>query len=83
MANFEEEARVKRVQREAVEHGFNNWWGQDTTRFMLSMIPQPENPEVLKTLMRNAYEAGFGCGSAAFAVDMLTKMMDAKKGPFR
>lgn len=84
MGDFEtEEARVRKFQEDTRKIGFENWLKQDTTRFMISLIPKPDNDETLITLLRSCYDSGYGCGSGAFAVDILTRMIDKKTGPFK
>lgn len=50
--------------------GFDKWMAQPATRLMLSMIPPSEKQEILETLLRETFNAGFtqGCGSTMSAV---------------
>lgn len=75
----EEAERINKLSADAQKSGFESWMNSETTRFMVSLIPAGDNKDTLITLLRATYSAGFGCGTAAFAVDMLSRYMDRKR----
>lgn len=67
--------QIKEFEQRSKKEGFEAWLSQDVTRFMMSMIPQSENKEVLLTLVRNAYESGFHSGCGAVAAHLLAESL--------
>lgn len=69
------EAKSERQRKES----FARWLAQPMTRAMLSMIP-PTDKDILRTLLEEAFNQGFGIGSAAILVEVVEALM---KGPRR
>ncbi len=64
------------------EEQFNNWIAKSETKLMLSMIPQAENPDVVKLLLRSAYDAGNAAGGANVMIEVVEAMLkDRPKQP--
>lgn len=62
---------------------FQLWMMRPTTRLMTSMIPKCDKPEVLQTLLQEAFDAGFDSGGAEMAVGLLQVMMRDGNGKDR
>lgn len=69
----------KRRSKEEGEQSFNAWISQPMTRMAISMIPCPEgNPEILETILRDAFDAGYGAGGASIAMEMVSGLLKAQ-----
>ncbi len=66
--------KLKQTQKEA----FEQWLEQPMTRVGLSMIPSGEHRDTLRMLLASAFEQGFGSGSLACMMEILTRLMDEK-----
>lgn len=42
------------------DNAFEEWLACDNTKLLVSLVPQTEHPEVLKTLLRSAFHSGEG-----------------------
>lgn len=62
-------------QKSRQKDGFDRWMDQPATRMMMSMIPPSERPEVLETLLKETFNAGFGAGTGATAGSFLEAMI--------
>lgn len=70
------EARTNGKRREA----FDRWMDEPLTRMTVSMIPSSDrHRDALITLLRSAFETGFNCGGAAFAIDVLDSVLRPRK----
>lgn len=60
--------------------GFDSFMARPTTRLLLSMIPAGEHQDALRTLLREAFDTGWGHGSGSMLGIMLEQVM---RGPQR
>lgn len=74
---------VQREQRmkESQNKNFAEWMSKPETKLMLSMVPPVENPDVLQTLLRGAFDAGHNSGQGNILVEMLTGMLTRAEPP--
>jgi hypothetical protein len=75
---------AKRIERMegSKEKGFADFMAKAETKLLVSMVPPMENPDLMKTLLRAAFDAGHGSGQGNILVEMLTAMVKAPKdGP--
>lgn len=63
--------KTKREEANANE-AFEKFLQMTTTKFMLTMIPKAENEDVVRTLLRSAFDAGRGQGMASVIGDLIT-----------
>lgn len=58
--------------REAqAEKGFNAFMENPMTKLVLSLIPAAENPDAVKTLLRQAFESGINTGECVILESFL------------
>lgn len=72
--------RIQAEFKEKSERQFVDWLERQETKLLLSMVPEATNPDVVKTLLRSAFDAGASCGQGQVMVSMLTAIF-AKKEP--
>lgn len=78
---------VKEVEREtrmkeAKDKSFSDFMAKSETKLMLSLVPSSDNPDVMQTLLRTAYDAGHGAGQGNILCEMLTSMLTKpRSGP--
>ncbi len=83
-----EEPVAVREQRmaEAKAKSFQDYMAKAETKLLLSMVPQLDNPDLLQTLLRGAYDAGHGAGQGNILIEMVGAMFAKPKaegrGPF-
>jgi hypothetical protein len=68
-------AEVERLRKRLADQAFSNWLEQPTVRFMISMIPPSDRPEVLQTLLRDGFNSGVAVGGAAMASEIIQHYM--------
>lgn len=73
--------KIKEMQEKLKKQGFEAWMSQPTTRLIISMIPAGDHKEALDTLLRDAYDYGFGSGGAALGIELMSSVMDKKNNP--
>lgn len=69
------EARKAKRDTEA-KASFATFMERSETKLLLSMVPAADQPELIQTLMRSAFDAGHGHGEASIAVEMVGAMLD-------
>lgn len=76
----EEAVKVAREWDAVRDDDFESWIGDPLTRITLSLIPQGENADALKVLVRAAFNAGFRSGTGTAMASMARRILDARKG---
>ena len=72
---------TKTAEQKAAEmdakHGrsFDRFLEKQETKLLLSMIPEAQNPDVVKTALRSAFDAGVSSGAGEILGSMLEAMM--------
>ncbi len=51
----------------------------DVTKLMLGMIPQAENPDVVRLLLRMVFDAGSTYGAGQLGIEIITDMLDHRR----
>lgn len=62
---------------EAKESAFKSFMLQPVIRLLMSKLPQTE-PEILETIMKEAFNSGFSSGSGFTAISMVEVVMKAE-----
>lgn len=68
-------AITKEKMEQKQEEGFAEYMAKDSTKVLIGLIPEGENREGLKALLRGSYDAGYGSGIAAIMIGMLDSMI--------
>lgn len=66
---------IEAKQAVARKAAFHKWMDQPMTKALIGLIPAAENSP-LELLLQAAYDAGFGHGAGATAVEFLTVIFD-------
>jgi len=72
--NVEERTAAR---KEDNEKSFSAWLEKPKTKLMISMIPQAENPDAMRTLLRSCFDCAYGAGEGAVAVMMIKAMLES------
>jgi len=64
---------------EAKDSAFSKFLDLQTTKFMLSFIPEGREADAVKVILRSAFDAGYDCGGGACAADFLHTIMAASE----
>jgi hypothetical protein len=56
------------------QEGFANFMATESTKVLISQIPEGQSQEGLKALLRGAYDAGHGNGVATVMIGLLESM---------
>ena len=62
------------------EQGFDAFMENQTTKFLVSLIPTCNSPKTLETLLKTAFHAGFGVGGATILGGVLGAIASKDKG---
>lgn len=73
-------AAAKAKAEEATKVAFDRFMSRDETKLMVSMIPATEPRELLVTLVRSAFHAGYGNG-VLHSMDMMLNDILRHAGP--
>lgn len=77
------EAKFDADRQSVIRDGFRAWMERDEVRALLSLLPASAGtpvPELLETVLRSAFKAGFGCGMSFVAIEMTVRMMESDRG---
>lgn len=61
------------------DKAFADWLARPETKLILSTLPATGNPEALQVLLRSAFDAGCGEGTARTAAELVGVLLDAKR----
>ena len=61
------------------EEGFASFMGTESTKVLISTIPEGTTQDALNALLRGAYDAGYRNGIATMMVGILESMMKDRK----
>lgn len=64
---------------EAKSAAFDKFLQEPMVKLGLSMLPPAQDPDLVKNLLRSAFDAGHGHGTGAVLIDMLTTMFKDRK----
>lgn len=68
-------SEARKAQLDATkEEGFDHFISNEANKILMSQIPAGETPEVLKAILREAYDAGYANGAVSVITDMLKSM---------
>jgi hypothetical protein len=67
--------RMEKVGAEA----FERWMRSPTTKLIISLIPPGQHPEVLQTLLREAFDFGAHVGQTQIAGEIVGRMLKDQK----
>lgn len=70
------QAEIKAQLEETKKTEFEEFMDMAHVRFMMSLVPQPENPDTLRSLLRTAFEQGFQGGASATMVMLMEKTLN-------
>lgn len=66
----------------AKNEAFDRFMANTTNRFLISMVPPSDKPEVLETVLKAAFFSGWNGGVAQATLELLKAVMTSeKKGP--
>jgi hypothetical protein len=77
------EAKFDADRQSVVRDGFKDWMERDEVRALLSLLPSSAGtpvPELLETVLRSAFKAGFSNGMSYVAFEMTARMMESDRG---
>jgi hypothetical protein len=74
MSTTEKEILERRTTSQKV--GYDRFMNKPSIRLLMSMISPGQNPDILETLLKEAYTAGSLQGEGFISIEMLTKMME-------
>lgn len=66
---------------ERKRRAFQRFMDEPMTKLAISMLPEPDNKDILPNLLRSAFDVGHGAGAGEIAVAMLTAVLESKKSP--
>jgi len=66
---------------ELFDKGFELWMARPETKLILSLVPAIEHPDVLRTLLRSAFDAGGQVGDTAAMLQVASLLEKHAKPP--
>jgi hypothetical protein len=67
--------------KELADRAFADFMGKAETKLIVSLCPPSDNPDVMITLLRSAFDAGHTAGAGDAMVDILDAMLKAPQRP--
>lgn len=64
----------------SADAGFAEWLEQPQTKFMMSIVPPGDHPDLLASLLRSAFDRGAQIGMTSIMIDMMLSMVRKKDG---
>lgn len=77
------ETEYKAQDTKAQDQSFQMFMETPTVRLLISMIPPMENPDVIRTILKEAHSSGWHGGACSVSIMMVKAMMSdvtRKKG---
>ena len=65
--------------KESKDKAFADYLAKPETKLMLSMVSPQENPDLLQTLLRGAFDSGHSAGQGNVLSELITSMLKAPR----
>ena len=67
--------KISREMRENKDEAFRQFLEMPATKFMMSVVPPPENPDALPSLLKATFDTAYAAGSVKTIMSMAEHVM--------
>ena len=76
MSDFQvREKQITDRRNSSMKEGFDRFMNNNSIRLLISMIPPSDKPDIIETLLKEAFNSGYISGEGNMLGEFLTQMM--------